>query len=85
MKIFFNQKKGRRLFSEKIRERRLFSTKKGGRRLFLRLIFPKTRPRYPVNFDRSLTFALWAMTVVAFIGRVEDLEYFEKFRIGVYN
>ena len=31
-----------------------FSSKKGGGDFF-RQILPKTRPRYPVNFDRSLT------------------------------
>ena len=44
---------GEDFFSEKIRGQRLFWLKKGGRRLF-RQNFSKTRPRYPVNFDRSL-------------------------------
>ena len=55
-KTFFHLKKGGEdFFSEKIRgAKTFFRLKKGGRRLFFRQIFPKTRPRYPVNFDRSL-------------------------------
>ena len=55
---FFSTKKsgGEDFLSEKIREGGDFiSTKKRGRRLFFSQIFPKTRPRYSVNFDRSLT------------------------------
>ena len=38
-----------------IRKSRLFSTKKFFQaRLFFRQFFPKTRPRYPVNFNRCL-------------------------------
>ena len=31
-----------------------FFEKERGAKTFFRQIFPKTRPRYPVNFDRSL-------------------------------
>ena len=52
-----NKKGGEEYFSKKNYggEDFFFQLKKGGRRLFFRQIFPKTRPRYPVNFDRSLS------------------------------
>ena len=55
-RLFSTKKKGGEdFFSENIRgAKTFFRLKKGGRRLFFRQIFPKTRPRYPVNFDRSL-------------------------------
>ena len=47
-------RQGRRLFFRKIRRSKsFFRVKKGGGDLF-QANFPKTRPRYPVNFDRSL-------------------------------
>ena len=67
--VFGNNKKGGMgvFFSKKIRgPKSFFQLKKGGRRLFFRKnkggedfffrqIFPKTRSRYPVNFDRSVS------------------------------
>ena len=55
-KTFFQLKKGGEdFFSEKIRgAKTFFRLKKGGRRLFFRQIFPKTWPKYPVDFDWSL-------------------------------
>ena len=46
---------GEVFFSKKIRgAKTFFDLEKGGAKTFFRQIFPKTRPRYPVNFDRSL-------------------------------
>ena len=48
----FSREKGG---GEKMGQRDIFpGDKTGVNTLFPRLIFPKTRPRYPVNFDRSL-------------------------------
>ena len=43
--FFHRKKRGRELF---------FKRKKGGAEFFTRGKIPKTRPRYPVNFGRSL-------------------------------
>ena len=64
-KLFFREKRGDRHFSTKGGEGFFFkkikgwgkdciSTKKRVKKNFFRQIFPRTRPRYPVNFDRSL-------------------------------
>ena len=55
-KTFFQLKKGgRRLFFRRNKGGEdFFSTKKRGVKTFFQANFPKTRPRYPVNFDRSL-------------------------------
>ena len=42
-------RKGANNFSEKIR----------GAKTFFRRIFPKTQPKYPVNFDLSLNSFIW--------------------------
>ena len=51
--IYFSLRRGWRLFSKKKGcANYSFREKKG--RYFIRENFPKTRPRHPVNFDRSL-------------------------------
>ena len=50
---------GEGFYQKKMMGRRIISTGKGGERGgedFFRQIFPKIRPRFPLDFDRSLRF-----------------------------
>ena len=55
-RLFFNQKKGGEDFFLRKNKgaKTFFRLKKGGEDFFSGKFFSKTRPRYPVNFDRSL-------------------------------
>ena len=57
-KSFFRAKKGgRKLFlGEKKGAKSFFGKKKGGLRVFYWSKIPKTRPRHPANFGRSLRY-----------------------------
>ena len=52
-KTFFSRKiMWPKRFIEQNRGQRIFQKKLGGAKAFSDQIFPKTRPKYPVNFDR---------------------------------
>ena len=48
------EKEGEDFFSTKKRGARIFFDLKKGAKTFFRQIYPKTRPRYLVNIERSL-------------------------------
>ena len=86
-KTFFHLKKGgRRLFFRKNKGAKTFlRLKKGGEDFFFRQIFPKTLPRYPVNFDRSLNHSHPKGGIDAMFSSNVDIQWIYTFCFRISN